>query len=198
LVVGSLSACADSAGPRDVPLLHALQVPAQLAVDGAASRIEVTASSQLQFTVVDGEIDVRAEEDGRLFLDEFFLVIEDILVSPSVLPPDGLQLRELSVRLDYPVVAALELADDGLTGQGDVAVAVTLDWSAEFGEDANVYPLRSIELEDLPVHLDLSLVDGRVQVGASAVRNGMFWEWAERFSLSDLELEVSATSDRVE
>jgi hypothetical protein len=188
----------------DRTLVGTLQTPAELQVDGPASLVAVrvesrtpneeTRTSAVDFTVTRGQLGVRADRDGNLVVNAVEFDLEDIQISPEMLPPDGLMLRELHVRLDYPASAPFEWRSDN-TASGEVSLHVTVDWSAEFGEQRKVYPLRSIEFEDLRVHGDLAFQDGHVVVHASAAQDGTFWEWAQMFELTDLVLELDARSE---
>lgn len=192
---------ADPGAPPRGDLIDALSAPRSFSIESDASVIRVTATNhragggkEVEFTVVDGTIAMRAEDDGALTISEMSLDLADITVSPALFPPDGLGLRKLSVQLDYPVVAFPAYASDGITATVETQVSTTLAWSAEF-DSGNVYPLRSIELTDLPLRAELRLDGDEVSARLSAARTGEFWDWAGMFDLKDLVLELEAVAD---
>jgi hypothetical protein len=205
LGVALLAACAGDSSlgttPTDDNLLGALQSPTQFSINDDGSLVEVVASSRrndqakpIQFTIVGGTVEVRAAEDGRVFMDGLSLELADVSVPADILPPDGLDVRELRVSLDHPVVAQATFSADGASASSDLPISITIDWSAEFGDEGSVYPLRSIHLEDMPLHAELALDGGAIRAQVSAARSGRFWDWAEMFDLSDLVLEIEAVA----
>lgn len=201
LLCASLTACSDGSdvlGPDgDQSLMTRLQTPTTLEIDAAASLVAVTAFTDqneeampIQFTLVEGLVDIRADDAGDVVIHAFSFGLEDVTVGPDLLPPDGLELREMDIRMEYPVVASPEWT--ATTASAEIPMHITADWSAVF--NGNVYPLRSIELPQLVVQADLSLVDGVVSAQVSASRVGTFWGWADRFEMADLVVEVDAAA----
>jgi hypothetical protein len=198
LVCATLAACegADVAAPvEDGTLMQRLQAPTTLEIDAEASLLALNATTDqsedtmpIEFTIVDGVVDIRADERGDIIVHEFEFGLEDVSISADLFPPDGLELREMHVRMEYPVVASPEWTTT--SASAEIAMDITADWSAVFND--NVYSLKSIELRDLIVQADLSLVDGEITAQVSGVRAGTFWDWANRFEMSDLVVEVDA------
>jgi len=199
------SACsaegADGLEPQDDATLRSrLEKPTTLVIDSAASLVAATAHTDqdgdampIEFSIVDGRVDLIAQPSGEIVVHEFELDLGDVTVSADFLPPNGLELRELKVRMDYPVVAEPEWSEDGTAASGDVMMSITADWSAVFND--NVYSLRSIVLPELLVHAHLALSGNTVLAQVSAVKSGTFWNWAGKFQMSDLVVEVDTLSD---
>lgn len=201
LLCASLSACTDGADPlapeADNTLMARLRTPTTLEIDSDASLLAINAFTDqtadampINFTIVDGRVDVRADDNGDIVVHAFEFGLEDVSIAPDLFPPDGLQLRDLSVRMEYPVVATPEWTRS--SASVEVAMDITAEWSGVF--NGNTYALRSINLKDIIISADLALVDGRVSALVSGARAGTFWDWADKFEMADLVVEVDAMS----
>lgn len=202
MLCAALSACTDTADPLGVDpvdgtLMTRLQAPTTLDIDAEASLMALTATTDqsqdampIQFTIVDGAVDVRATPDGDVVVQAFSFALEDQSIGAEAFPPSGLELRDMTVRMEYPVVATPEWTTT--TASAEIPIDVTADWSAVF--NGNTYSLRSIELSGLVVQADMTLVDGEISAQVSGARGGTFWDWADRFTMADLVVEVDARS----
>jgi len=173
-----------------------LQTPTTLVIDGAASlmavnaRVEDSEQTPIQFTIVNGMVEVRADATGDIIVHQFEFDLEDVSIGAEALPPNGLQLRSMSVKMDYPVLATPEWTTT--TASAEFTISVTADWSAEF--NGHVYSLQAIELPELLVQADLTLKDGVISAQVSGSQDGAFWNWANKFEMADLVVEVDASS----
>jgi hypothetical protein len=118
---------------------------------------------------------------------------EDVRVPETMVPPDGLLLTNLRMRLEAPADAELGL-HTGDQLEAGAALSVDVGWSVE---------VDSGEVDLAPIHLpaldfDVSVeqdADGRVLARLRAASAGSFWSWAGIFELRDLDLDIVAASD---
>jgi hypothetical protein len=197
----ALDAMEDTVPPPRSPVLDRLSGPFAFSVDGAASLVAVEAralasgsSEPVEFAVQRGRSALRVTPDGFLILDDIDVELSDVLVPAELIPPAGLPIKDVRVRIERPSAAPLEEIGGVLLAV--VEVDLLVDWSGEFGDEGNVYPLRSVRLGGLRLEVELGIdAAGAVVAHFSAARAGAFWDWARRFELSDLVVELAARAD---
>jgi len=192
----ALSACS-SAGPA--PSTFNLQLPLQISATEvlSKSKIEVSAKggfrtepTPLTFEV--SALTLSAHTGTHPQLEQLVLPLGSVDVAADALPPHGLQLRDLSLRVATPV--PLEVVHSQSDALELVAhSALTLSWSMVLA-DGKVY-----KLGDVPTApLDLSLVvtdDGTGPVTTvSAKCAGSCWALGGIGELRDASLFVEAAS----
>lgn len=205
----NLAACAlgaptdgtDQTGADPGTLTHRLSQPTPLALDhgtdASAAAFNAVAladggpTSHVELGVIDGAITVdRTGDDGVLRIEDLVVDVDDVTVSPNVMPPNGLHVTGISAVLDRPVRAEVtDETDDHIEAVATISVA--LQWSAVL--EHGVVELAPIHLVNVPVTLEIDQTEGGQLVASlHAERTGSFWTWAETFELRDLSLDLSA------
>ncbi len=139
--------------------------------------------------VLGGTLEVQALPDGRIEVVAMALQFGDIHLSSTSVPPDGLDLTQVSVSLDGLV------ADARWTGDASAAASarseLLLDWSLR--ADGSVLPMATQHIDDVPLTIEIApAAGGGLTVALHATRSGVFWEWTGLLDLSDLRLDVQA------
>jgi hypothetical protein len=138
-----------------------------------------------------GEIAVQAQPDGRLTVVSAELQVGDVEMSPLSVPPDGLELTQVTLRVPY-VTADAKWTADGSAASAQVMTELVLDWSLVSGP-GEIHPMATQHIRDVPLSLDVVAdAGGRLHAVVSAQREGIFFTWTGLFELSDLELSVDA------
>ena len=140
--------------------------------------------------ILDGELVVQAQSDGRLVLHALSLGFGDIHLEPEAVPPDGIDLMDIGVSMER-CVADTRWSSDGDSASAGVDAALLLDWSLH--SPAGVLPLSPHRIEDVPVTVDLVPgAGGSLTATVRAARSGVFFHWTGMIELADLELVVEA------
>jgi hypothetical protein len=147
----------------------------------------------VELAIVGGVMTLSLDDQDQATFDDLLIDSDDVLVSPSVVPPDGLNLTDLTVELAEPASVQLgSQAEDAVAGGAQLSVDVK--WAVEV--DHGVVDLAPIRLPALSFDLSLETgEDGRAVARLTATHEGTFWSWAGIFELRDLEIELVATSD---
>jgi hypothetical protein len=140
-----------------------------------------------------GRLAMRAEYSGALVIDQLTFDVANITVGREAIPPDGVTLTDIQVRLAHPVTIDRTVwSDDGSFASGDVRFDLLLDWAILGGSD-QVFPLATQHIEGVPARLSVGLGDdGIVTATLDAETGGVFWSWAGIIELSDLHLVLQA------
>ena len=152
---------------------------------------EVTEAVEL--SVAGGTITLSRDEDGRVRFHDLEMSTADVLVAPSVVPPDGLTLTDLTMELAAPSVV-----QSGSTGadQIDASAELSIDvqWSVVLSH--GTVGLAPIRLPALTTEITVEAsASGELEAHLTASHPGAFWNWAEIFELRDLELDLVAATE---
>ena len=89
--------------------------------------------------------------DGRAWLDEARMPLEDVRVYGAALPAAGVQLRNLALRIQGPTrVEVTHAAANSLSMTATLGVA--LEWQLEL-DDGTLYPLGNVPLGPMEVRI---------------------------------------------
>jgi hypothetical protein len=197
------SACGDEpldgmAGERN--LVDRLAIPTSFVLDPAGSAVTVVAGSReggledIDLDLLDGVFVTRVNPRGEILVESLQIEVGDIDLPPAVVPPGGLPLRDIRLTIQRPGGGTFDDLGDMVAAV--VELDVLIEWSAAFGPDGSVYPLRAIRLDNLPVALEIeSAGAGQLRARLSAVHDGGFWSWAERFELRDLTVDLTLLAE---
>jgi hypothetical protein len=142
--------------------------------------------------VLGGHIEVQSLESGLLVLNDVLVDFIEVPIDAEVLPPRGLTLTGIQLRLSTPT--AIEVAHSGARVTAIATFDLVADWSVDLGE-GDTHSLRSIPLRGMPFSIDLERdAFGTMRGRLVALGDGVFWSWADLFSLSDLTLDLSVTA----
>lgn len=204
-----LTACAgesrDDWGETDgSEIMTDLRVPATLGVipslpdaTGSFARATIRATSdnfesEAILPIVGGHIEVQALESDLLVINDVAVDFIEVPIGAEVLPPRGLTLTGIALRLSAPT--AVEASHTGARVSAIATFDLVADWSVDLGDDT-VHALRSIPLRDMPFSIDLERdAFGNVRGRLVALGDGVFWSWADQFSMADLTLDLSVTA----
>lgn len=172
-----------------------LAAPRTFGIDETTSAINALAvalrqgtESNIEFEIVSGEVALQAS-DGDLSISGVQVVLADVTIPETVLPPNGLVITDMLVTLDGSATAAAEWTGDGRRADASFAVDFTVKWSML--RDGSSYPLADVLFQDLPLHLGVTRDGDGIDIDVSADRDGAFWSWAETFELRDLEMSLA-------
>lgn len=164
--------------------------------DGSFARVRAVAlrsgdEYEVEVAVMGGSLTLSLD-DAQLRVESLEVTAADLTVGAGVMPPEGATLTGISVALTAPVESELAIeADDSAQTAGGLPVA--LRWAVEL--DHGVVDLAPIRLPDLGFELALGLAsDGEIEAHLTASQPDSFWNWAGIFELSDLELDLVASS----
>ena len=190
----------DSTGADPDSLTQRLSQPTPLAVaqgsDGSAAEFNAVAlrdgpTAHVELNVTDGALTVhRLDGDSGLRIENLVVDVNDATVSPTVMPPYGLHVTDISMVLDQPAHA--DVTDESAHHiEATATVSVALQWSAVL--DHGAVELAPIHLIDVPVDIEIDETDaGELLASLHAARTGAFWSWADTFELRDLSLDLAA------
>ena len=135
-----------------------------------------------------GKINVRADRNGSLVVDQLTFDVADISIGGAAIPPDGVTLTQIQVTLARPVVIdRTTWSDDGSFAEGEVSFDLLLDWSL-LGGGNQTFPLATQAINGVPARLSVGLGEDGVTATLDASNGGVFWSWAGIIELSDLHL----------
>lgn len=157
----------------------------QITASAAALRIDEV--REVDFEVLSGDV-VVASEGELLSLVDLHVELGDVVVSPDVLPPRGLELTDISVDLLSVASGSAEWSGDNQVS-ATVTASFVLHWAAV--RDDRAVPLADITIDGVPMAITVKR-DGSTSVSMTAAKGGPFWTWAETFELRDLDLALAA------
>ncbi len=178
----------------------AAPTPFTVADQAGGSRASVTAvalsdgqTAAVELSVVGGVVTLSLDAQDRVVFHDLLIDTDDVMVSPAVVPPDGLMLTYLTVELAE--AASVQL---GSWSGDQVAVgaelAVDVKWAVEV--EHGVVDLAPIRLPDLAFDVSVEADEsGRLAAHLAASHPGAFWSWAGIFELRDLQIELVAAVD---
>lgn len=194
----SLMGCADLT--QAPPELASLTSPAVLVASHAdqASRVAVVASGGYSSTPSDlslpiGDFSLRLRTGERAQIEQLDVPLGDIAVSADTLPPNGLELRDLRLRLAQPVRAEVVHAQPDALELRAVA-PLELGWSLVLS-DGSLYPLGRVRTA--PLALDVTVV--RTAAGTHTTLTahcpGICWSLDGIASLRDGDVYLEAAAN---
>jgi len=196
-------ACA-SAPPVDGPTFESVRdrlaaSPTRLLVSAPESSATITArrwtfdgwqDGSIDVTLDGGELVATADADGQLQLVSFGLTADPITIPEGVF---GKPARLEDVRL---ALASKSLAmttwNDGDDATATARLDLDLSWSIAI-DDATV-PLGTQHLAPIPADLVLSGSGDHVDATLVLHGSGVLWSWAGLLELTELELELVAST----
>ncbi len=140
-----------------------------------------------------GHLVVRVDGES-VSLEAADVWLEDIVLTPEQLPPDGIRLVQQRARLASPVSARADWKEPGVIDV-ELKVDLRVDGSLQTA-DGDISPLDTLWMRLVPARLELrEAPSGAVHARASASRPGVFWSWAGLIEFSDLQFQLSAVDD---
>ncbi|HKE13283.1 MAG TPA: hypothetical protein VKB80_00335, partial [Kofleriaceae bacterium] len=159
---------------------------------GSSAHVKAVAVSGGETAAVDlaiagGIVTLSLDEQDRIRFHDLLVDSDDVTVSPTVVPPDGLVLTDLTMELAEPVSVQVGSTADGDEIAAGAELSINVKWAVEV--DHGVVDLAPIRLPDLAFDLSLEAdASGRLAAHLTASHPGLFWSWAGIFELHDLEL----------
>ncbi len=142
--------------------------------------------------ILDGALVVHVRDDGRLIVDSLELSLGDIHLSAATVPPAGLDLMGVKLRLANEMPSEVRWSENDTAAVASGNVRLLLDWSLK-GQGGQVVPLATLRIEPVPIELDIQrTVDGDLTAMLHAEREGVFWAWTGYLELADLRLDLEA------
>jgi hypothetical protein len=199
-LVAGVVACGESqTGSEPTPTTRELLGAAvEFSLDQPGSSLAITARAlhgndvavhRIAMPVPDGSLALRAGADGDLRLEKLELELDDVVIDPDDLPPAGLHLTNLKVKVDSDV-AETSWSADGTSALASLAATVTLEWALV--SEGRVLPLAPQKITDVELAIEIGQAsDGGVAVTMRGGHSGTVLKPAGTFELSDLTLEIN-------
>jgi hypothetical protein len=162
------------------------------AIGARALALRADRESAIDLEIRSGALEVQAAGD-RLVLADLEVAVADVAIPPDILPPSGVILTDLALRLGESASAEAEWTADGRRAEAAIEIDLVISWSMI--RDGVVYPLADVRIRAIPIYLVVEREGGALTVSLSADREGPFWSWASTFEMRDLRLELLATSE---
>ena len=153
----------------------------KISAEGTRPRSEITlerggsldpAARSMEVMINDARVALHVK-DGRARLDELVLTLDNILLPPSSDLPHGLALRDNTLQLDEPLVAAVEQAEpDVLVLKAHGALTVHASMVLE---DGTLYPLGGTPTEPGDLSVRVTLDAGRATAIFDAAPPATCW-----------------------
>lgn len=199
----SLVACAASNPPEgpssDATVRERLATPTKMLVTVGASTGTLTASrythdgwqdGSLAIAIANGELDAHAAADGTLSFDGFTINVDKIEIPESVFGKAA-ELQDIRLVLSGAPTVTTTWVDDN-DALATAKVALDLSWSLSV--DGAVAPLGTQHLGPLPFDLALTGSGDQVDAKIALHASGDLWTWASLLKLTELDLDLSATT----
>ncbi len=176
------------ATPRQLEIM-----PGDGVVSVAATRhTDTIETGQIDMTILGGDLEVSAQPGGELVIHRLLVVLDDVVLSETELPPNGITLTGISLRLAEPAIAQATWQSDGDVAAAEASLDLDFDW-AVLGDDGTPLPLGVQHIGAVDVTLDVaSDAEGRVAVTLRAARDGELWDWAGIVELADLRVSLAS------
>jgi hypothetical protein len=169
-------------------------VPSASTLDVTVQRREGEAV-RASLAVLGGDAAASVAADGEVRVERLRFDVDDIVMRPETLPPDGLHLTGVRLALDTLVDVRTQWTnrDNDATIQGEASLL--LDWAVK-ASDGRVLPLATQHLPPLPFTASLRRsASGTLAANVGTVATGVFWTWGDILELSDLAVDLSAEED---
>lgn len=148
----------------------------------------------VQPTVLGGEAVFRATTDGLVIVEKLDIQLSDVKIEEGVLHSQEVVLTDIRMRLGTQLVFDPAWGNAKLSAAGGGNADLLLDWSV-LDDSGNVYPLATQKLRDADFSVTVSLnYDGTIQAGVSTSVEGELGSFANRISLSDFSMAVTAAT----
>jgi hypothetical protein len=159
------------------------------AIGARAIALRADRESAIDLEIISGDLAVQAAGD-RLVLTDLDVAIADVAIPDDILPPSGVVLTDLAVRLGDSASAEAEWTADGRRVEAALEIDLVISWSMI--RDGVTYPLADVRIAAIPIYLVVEQGGDALAVSLSADRDGAFWSWASTFEMRDLTLELVA------
>lgn len=142
--------------------------------------------------MIAGQVELTAVGSLLLSLERLEVQVDDMHIDGEHPNLEGLQLRDVRVRLAEPVTAAVEWTADGGAGFTSLSFDLIVDWSL-VTESGAVVQLAPQRLSGITVELDVFAgADGELTAMIAGGKEGPVWSWADLVQLDDLSLDLRA------
>jgi hypothetical protein len=202
LVAGAVAGCASSTPegqPEYASMKARLAEPTRLYIGPGESTGAITAerythdgwvSGTTPLTIAHGEIDGVVGPGGQLALSQFEVDVDSIAIPDSVFGKPA-ELRDVRVKLAVPAFADVVWTDDN-NAEATLTLALDLEWTIAINNTST--QLGTQHLPPVVVHAQLSGDGQTVTATASLDAQGTLWNWADLLKLTELKLDLSATT----
>lgn len=134
-----------------------------------------------------GEAVIATTPEGDVVIDELAIELDDVVIGPEDLPPIGLRLTDLRVRLDDQAwcdhVAWTPERD---SCYAEAPATLVLEWALVAPSGA-VYPLQPQKLDGFTLYTNAYADErGVLRVDVMGVATGAAWSWAGIVELTDV------------
>lgn len=142
--------------------------------------------TDVDLNILGGDVTLWATPEGYLVVERLSVDFDDVEVGADVLPPDGVELTGMQARIDFPAVAYPDSTGDHVTAV--VNLDLFTDWAIRL--DGQVYPMSPVRLDNVPVSIEVYQSGDQLKARFVALREGVFWSWADHFELSELMVDL--------
>ncbi len=139
-----------------------------------------------------GTVDVSADADGALVLEDLSLDVGTIEIPDTVLGYP-VQLTDIHIGLVAPAKCIAEWSGAGDEAHCDATVDLSLAWSLV--NHGTTSPLGSPDLPPVPVEIVVTGSGSSVHAELRVHAPGTLWDWAGLIRFDDLSLIVAADSN---
>lgn len=176
---------------REGAVLEILPSESSITV-GAFFHRTATDVSARELPVRFGTMHVATTNSGRLVLEDLDARMEELEISPSLVPPEGVRLTGVRVQLVDPVETEMRWYYEDQEGYAEAMIDLRVEWSYET-PDGQPLRLAPQHVEGVIVGLTLGLhPDGTLRGRATAERDGPVLSWPGFAELRDLRIELEA------
>lgn len=139
-----------------------------------------------------GTMHVATTNSGRLVLEDLDARMQELEISPSLVPPDGVRLTDVRVQLVAPIEAEMRWYYEDQEGYAEATIDLRVEWSYETS-DGQPLRLAPQHVEGVVVGMTLGLnPDGTLRGRATAELDGPVLTWPGFAELRDLRIELEA------
>jgi hypothetical protein len=166
--------------------------------EGSGARLVAVAlgdevTETVELSVVGGTLTLSRDGEGRIRFHDLFMDAADVLVAPSVVPPDGLTLTDLSLDLAAPSVVQSGSSSAEQIG-ASAELSIDVRWAVVL--DHGTVMLAPIRLPALTTEITVEADEsGQLEARLTATHPGAFWSWAGIFELRELEMDLVAATE---
>jgi len=146
-----------------------------------------TRNMDVSLDILGGEITLWATPEGYLVVQGLEVDFADVSLGPDIIPPAGIELTGLQARVDFPAVALPDSKGDRVSAV--VTVDLFTEWAIRTGGE--VYPMTPVRLDNVALSVEVRrAAGGKLDIRLVALREGVFWNWANTFQLAELMVDL--------
>lgn len=150
---------------------------------GTVNRNAAPETTDVDLDILGGDVTLWATPEGYLVVSRLRVDLADVELGPDIVSPNGVALTGLQARVEFPAVAIPDSTGDNVTAVVDLDLV--LEWAIK--RDDGVYPMSPVRLDGVPVSIEVHRnADDTLSARFVALREGVFWSWANTFELSEL------------